>query len=221
VVAEDERTLRPPKSLLLVHGAGSGPWVYDGWAGSFPGVHVLAVDLQDGLDVALASHGDYVRKVVEAAVAVPGPVALCGWSMGGLVVLQAARLMRPHSVVLLEASAPAEVQGCNPETEIVDGGFDPETVYGRFPEGMRARPESARARAERKRGISVPSLPCPSLVVYGDDFRDERGTALVRLYGSDERHFPGLDHWDLVRNPEVRAAVAEWLGIMARNLDRP
>jgi hypothetical protein len=43
-------------------------------------------------------------------------------------------------------------------------------VYGSFPSDMRARPESLFARAERKRGISVPSLPCPSLVIYGDEF---------------------------------------------------
>jgi len=32
------------------------------------------------------------------------------------------------------------------------GSFDPEVVYGPFPRGMRARPESSQARAERKRG---------------------------------------------------------------------
>lgn len=211
--ARDRMPNERPASVLLVHGAGSGPWVYDGWAESFPGVRVSAVDLQDELDVAVASHDDYARRVLTAAASVPAPVALCGWSMGGLVVLQTAQLMRPHSVVLLEASAPAEVQGFNPDTEIADGSFDPEAVYGRFPDGMAPRPESSRARAERKRGISVPSLPCPSLVIYGDDFRGERGTQLARLYGSDERDFPGFDHWDLVRRPEIPATVAEWLGI--------
>ena len=203
---------KPPASLLLVHGAGSGPWVYNGWTESFPGIEVSAVDLQDGLDVATASHDDYARGVVRAAARTPAPVALCGWSMGGLVVLQAAQVMKPHSVVLLDASAPAEVQGLNPDTEITDGSFDPEDVYGPFPDGMAARRESSRARAERKRGIPVPALPCPSLVVYSDDFRDERGIQIARLYGSDQRDFPGFDHWDLVLRPEVRVAVADWLG---------
>lgn len=209
----DGEARRTPASLVLVHGAGSGPWVYDGWAESFPGVHVATVDLHDGLDVARASHRDYARSVVAAAAALPRPVTICGWSMGGLVVLQAAATMRPHRVILLEASPPAEVQGFHPATEVVGGVFDPEALYGRFPDGMRARPESTRARAERKRGISVPSLPCPSLVVYGDDFPEERGARLARLYGSDMRFFPGLDHWDLVLDPRVRAAVADWLGV--------
>lgn len=204
-----------PSSLVLVHGAGSGPWVYEGWSDSFPGVTVVAVDLQDGLDVAKASHAGYAQIVVEAAATLAAPVALCGWSMGGLVVLQAAERVRPHSVVLLEPSPPAEVQGFTPDADVADGVFDPEVVYGRFPPGMRARPESARARAERKRGISVPTLPCPSLVVYGDSFREERGTAIARLYGSDEFDFPGLDHWALVREPRVRMTVRDWLGFSA------
>jgi pimeloyl-ACP methyl ester carboxylesterase len=205
----------PPASLLLVHGAGSGPWVFGGWAESFPGIDVVAVDLQEGLDVAAASHDDYANSIVAAAASLPAPVALCGWSMGGLVVLQASLLMQPHSLVLLEASAPAEVQGFNPETEIGYGTFDPEKVYGEFPEGMPARPESSRARAERKRGISVPALPCRALVVFGDDFREERGTTLVHLYGSDHLDFPGFHHWDLVINPQVRIAIADWLGVRA------
>lgn len=189
--------------------------MYEGWSDSFPGATVVAVDLQDGLEVATASHSDYARIVVEAAATLPAPVVLCGWSMGGLVVLQAAERVRPHSVVLLEPSPPAEVQGFNTETDVADGVFDPEVVYGTFPPGMRARPESARARAERKRGISIPTLPCPSLVIYGDAFREERGKAIAQLYGSDEFDFPGLDHWDLVRDPQVRTSVRDWLGLSA------
>ena len=197
---------------MLVHGAGSGPYVFDGWPASFPGVDLVAVDLQDGLDVASASHDDYARRAADAALAARRPLALCGWSMGGLVVLQAAARVRPAAIVLLEASAPGEVQGFQ-ESEIHKGTFDPEEIYGAFPPGMPARAESLFARGERKRGISVPALPCPSLVVYGDDFPDDRGRALAELYGSDVRAFPGLAHWDLVLRPEVPAAVADWLGV--------
>lgn len=204
----------PPASLVLVHGSGSGPWIFDGWASTFPGVTVAAVDLHAHLDVRRASHADYAQAVVGAAAQLPRPVALCGWSMGGLVVLQAASEVRPEAVVVIEPSAPAEVQGSHPETEVGDGSFDPVELYGRpFPAGLRARPESSRARAERKRGISVPSLSCPSLVVFGDEFREERGTPVARLYGSDELDFPGLDHWDVVLDARVPAAIAQWLGV--------
>lgn len=109
---------------MLVHGAGSGPYVFAGWESSFPGVDVLAVDLHEGLDVARATHDDYAARVENAARALDEPVALCGWSMGGLVVLQAAERVQPHVVVLLEASPPAEVQGAT-DVEIFDGTFDP------------------------------------------------------------------------------------------------
>ena len=199
-------------SLLLVHGAGSGPWIFDEWCESFPTLRVTAVDLQEGLDVASASMSDYAERVVAAAGALPRPVALCGWSMGGLVVLQAAGRVLPHSVILIEASPPGEVQGFDAAVAVSAGTFDPEEVYGRFPDGVPARSESAVARSERKRGISVPQLPCPSLVVYGDEFREERGPPIARLYGSAERYFPGLDHWDLVRDRRVREAIADFLG---------
>jgi pimeloyl-ACP methyl ester carboxylesterase len=154
---------------------------------------------------------DYAERVVAAARVLPGPVSLCGWSMGGLVALQAADRARPHSAILLEASPPGEVQGFDADVAITAGTFDPEVVYGDFPAGVPARPESSLARAERKRGISVPQLPCPSLVIYGDEFRVERGAPIARLYGSEERDFPGLDHWDLVRDRRVREAIGDFL----------
>src|SRR5919199_366260 len=73
------------------------------------------------------------------------------------------------------------------------------------PRGMlRTRPESLLARGERKRGVSVPSLPCPALVVYGDEFPEERGRRLAAHYGAEELAFPGLDHWGLVLDERVR-----------------
>jgi pimeloyl-ACP methyl ester carboxylesterase len=204
-----------PRALVLVHGAGSGPSAYDGWHASFPSLVVAAVDLHDGLNVAEARHADYVANVVKTAAALPLPVALCGWSMGGLVVLQAAAEVGAQSVVLIEPSPPVEIQGFNPKVDVAPGTFDPEEAYGIFPPDVQARPESALARAERKRGISVPSPRCPSLVIYGDEFRDERGRAIAQLYGSDELYFPGLDHWGLVRDRRVRKAIAAYLGVCA------
>jgi pimeloyl-ACP methyl ester carboxylesterase len=156
---------------------------------------------------------DYAERVVAAAGELPRPLALCGWSMGGLVVLLAAEQAQPDTVILLEPSPPAEVQGFDHEIAPSEGTFDPEEAYGAFPAGVPARPESSLARAERKRGISIPSLRCRSVVVYGDEFREARGTAVARLYGSAECDFPGLDHWDLVCDPRVREALAACLGL--------
>jgi hypothetical protein len=54
----------------------------------------------------------------------------------------------------------------------------------------------------------VPELPCPALVVYGDEFAEERGHALAARYGAEERAFPGLDHWDLVLDERVRGYLS-------------
>jgi pimeloyl-ACP methyl ester carboxylesterase len=198
---------------VLVHGAGSGPWVFDGWAEEFAGVVVESVDLQENLDVGKATHADYARRLAEAAAGLPAPLALCGWSMGGLVALQAAADIEPQSVVLLDPSPPAEAQGVDESVEPKSGTFDPEEVYGSFPAGMRARPESLLARGERKRGISIPSLPCRSLVVASGAFLEERGTPVAEVYGSELVELPALDHWGLVRAPAARDVVAGFLGV--------
>ena len=188
----------------MAHGAGSGPWVFDGWPDAFPGMDVAAVDLQAGLNLAEASMTNYAAVVARATEWLPRPVAICGWSSGGLAAMMAARQAEADLLVLLEASPPGEVQGFDESVPVEPGTFDPEETYGAFPPGMRARPESSLARAERKRGISVPALPCPALVVYGDGLAEERGRRLAAYYGAEELAFPGLDHWGLVLDEQVR-----------------
>lgn len=156
----------------------------------------------------------YAAVVTRATQHLNPPVALCGWSMGGLVVLLAAPAVKPHSVVFLEPSPPAEIQGFHLNIPLALGAYDPEEEYGPFPHGQRSRLESLLARSERKRGLSVPSLPCRSLVVYGDALPEERGRRVAAFYNSEESSFPGLtSHWDLVLEPRVRCAIARFLGI--------
>jgi pimeloyl-ACP methyl ester carboxylesterase len=202
-------------SLLLVHGAANGPWVFDGWADSFPDVDLYAVDLHAGLDIAQASMANYEAAVTCAAELLVRPLAVCGWSMGGLAAMMAARRVEPDGLVLIEPSPPAEVQGLDKSSVPEPGTFDGEQTYGPFPDTIAARPESVLARAERKRGISVPSLPAPALVVSGREFAEERGAALARVYGADEARFGEASHWDLVLDPAIRRAIAKWLRLQA------
>ena len=197
-------------TLALVHGAGSGPEVFERWGRPGRGIEVAAADLQDGVDVARASMDDYATNLRRFCAGLPRPLALCGWSMGGLVAMMAAPEVAPASLVLIEPSAPAEVQGTHDVPDAV-GTFDPEEVYGAFPDGIAARPESQRARADRKRGISVPELPRRTLVVYGDEFADERGRALERHYGIEGACFPGIDHWGLVLDAGVRERILDYV----------
>jgi pimeloyl-ACP methyl ester carboxylesterase len=200
-------------SLLLVHGAASGPWVFDRWLERRTGARTEAVDLQVGLDVAHASMRDYADRLALAAEALPRPLAICAWSMGGLVAMMAAPRVEPACLVLLEASRPAEIQGTHPEVELAHGTFDGEATYGAFPVGVRSRPESVLARAERQRGISVARLPGPTLVVSGREFPRERGRLLAEAYECDELAFPELDHWGLVLDSRVSDAVGRHLAL--------
>ena len=68
--------------LVPVHGATSGPWVFEPWAGLFSTFDVRVPDLQTGLVVARARVADYAAQVI-AASGGPGAV-MVGWSMGGL-----------------------------------------------------------------------------------------------------------------------------------------
>src|ERR687883_1743125 len=103
----------PLKSLLLAHGAGSGPWVFDGWPAAFPELETEAVDLMAGLNVAEASMSNYAAVIVRAAEWLPRPLGLCGWSSGGLAATMAARQSEADLLILLESSPPGEVQGCD------------------------------------------------------------------------------------------------------------
>lgn len=180
--------------------------MFDAWPRFFPSLRVRTVDLHEGLDIAGATMGDYAAAIGRAAARLPRPLVLLGWSMGGLAAMMTAR--SAEALVLLEASAPGEVQGFRPEVALAPGVFDPEREYGPFPAGIRARPESALARAERKRGIPVPAISCPTLVVYGEEFPDERGRRLAKQYGARELPLPGRNHWDLVLEPGAIQAVA-------------
>jgi hypothetical protein len=170
------------------------------------------VDLQAGLNVAEAAMSNYAAVAVRAAEWLPRPLALVGWSSGGLAAMMGARQAEADYLVLLETSPPGEVQGFDESVPLRPGTFDPEEAYGSFPAGMPARPESLFARAERKRGISVPALPCPALVVYGDEFAEERGRRLAAFYAAEEVSFPGLDHWGLVLDPRVRERLRRSFG---------
>lgn len=192
-----------------MHGATSGPWVFDGWAAQWPGDDVRVPDLQEGLDVAHATMSDYADRVLSAVG--DQPAILCGWSMGGLVAMMAARRCRPTALVVIEPSVPAEIDGGDPDWPLETGTYDAESVYGPSVPGMRHRPESLLARCERKRGISIPAIDCPLLVVAGRDYVATRGRPVAEYYGADLVEFPVLSHFQLVVDERVRDAIAQWV----------
>lgn len=159
---------------------------------------------------------DYASKVAAVTRCASRPVAVCGWSMGGLVALIAASFVPPDALVVIEPSLPSKLQGTDLDVIPVPGTYTAEEAYGPLSPGARHRSESGLARDERRRGISVPHPPCPMLVVHGRDFAETRGRPVVEYYETDELAFPDLNHTQLVTDPKVRFRVAEWL---TRNWD--
>lgn len=198
--------------VLLIHGACSGPWAFEGWEDSFaPEARLIAVDLQADVDVSGATMEEYVEQVIRAAGGVHDRPVLIGWSMGGLVAMMAAARLRASKLVLIEPSPTVEIVGNHPEVVIPAEGTYGAEVYGGLG-GLPERPESAVARAQRDRGISIPDLPFKTLVVSGDDHPEVRGSLLAARYHADEMYYAGYDHVRLVRERKVRRAIAGWLG---------
>ena len=209
----------PAPRVVLVHGAASGPWVFDAWRPRWAGLDLRVPDLQDGVDLATATMDDYVERVQSAAWGTQSqarrddehtPVVLVGWSMGGLVAMMAAARRTPAALVVVEPSVPAEVGGVHPSVALEDGTYGAD-VYGSVAAAEQSRRESLRARSERKRGISVPALPCPTLVLAGRDYRDERSRPIAEHYGATLLEYPRLGHADLVTDPAVAEDVAAWV----------
>jgi pimeloyl-ACP methyl ester carboxylesterase len=198
-----------PRRLVLVHGATSGPWVFESWVGRFRSFEVRVPDLQTGLAVERASMADYARQVIAATGGV-GAVVI-GWSMGGLVAMLAAQRQRLAALVVVEPSQPRELGRHNTEVVPTVGVYDAETMYGPLPADTRHRPESRLALEERQRGISIPRIDCPLLVIASSSYPTSRGSEIVDHYGGELHGFRDLDHTSVIEAPEVANAIAAWL----------
>lgn len=86
-------TSRAIRRAVLVHGAGGGGWEWNVWRRVFAAVavDVHAPDLQPvAAGLAATGFDDYAAQVRAALEAVPGPRALVGASLGGLLALACA-----------------------------------------------------------------------------------------------------------------------------------
>jgi len=132
--------------------------------------------------------------------------------MGGLVTMMAAVVVDAAALVVIEPSPPVEVSGPDPSVVVGPGTYRAADVYGPVTDGSQTRSESALARAERKRGIRVPRLDCPMLVVAGKDYLETRGRPVAEYYRAQLLEFPDLNHGELVSDPQVCDAIRRWVG---------
>ena len=203
------------RALLLVHGAGSGPWVFDGMAPILSAtLRVETVDLQDGPGSRLAPDGAVRRAVGRAAERLPRPFVLVALEHGRPGRHDGVRCA--DALVLLEASAPGEVQGVHPEVAPAAGVFDPEREYGPFPAGCgrgRSRRWAARSASAGYRCQRSPARPSSST---GRNSRTSAAGGSRSDTARGSYRCPGKSHWDLVLDPE---AIRRWLGRSRRSSD--
>lgn len=176
-------TTKPP--ILMVHGACSGPWVWEAWQQALVerGWRCYAPALRGHrggapADLSRVGMKDYLEDVVAVARYLAEPTVVMGWSMGGLLAFMFAALAGPRcrGLITLAPSATAETQKpSSPESVAgIPEVFGPD-YYG-IKDNLAATmrvipelteeecrrvialfgPESGVARRERKTGISIP-----------------------------------------------------------------
>lgn len=221
---------------IMIHGAGGGGWEWDKWKPVFEaaGWRVVAPDLVPvRAGIAATRFGDYVRQVTNWCAKHKGkPIALVGASMGGVLALKAAEVVRPFAVVLVNSAMPSGIRpatenavpyptviewskGTLKETRDAMPDSDEATIQKAF---KRWRDESGGVLTELRAGITVKRPICPVLVLLGakdTDIPPEHGRSLARLYDADVIEYAKMSHVGPLlgtRASEVARTVLQWLG---------
>jgi pimeloyl-ACP methyl ester carboxylesterase len=143
-------------SLLLVHGAANGAWVWDAWRNALKplGWQVNVLDLKGHgrslpVDMTTVTMEDYAADLESVAGQIEAhygrrPV-IGGWSMGGLVaMMHAAKHPETPALLLFAPSPPLEVQGkasLNDLRGVTLSPYGPE-LYGIHPDDAQASTEA-------------------------------------------------------------------------------
>jgi pimeloyl-ACP methyl ester carboxylesterase len=198
-------------SLVCVHGVGGWPGDFVDWHLAIPQWSVVTPDLQAETDDLAGTTMDDYTAAVERVLPGSPPVVICGWSMGGLVAMMVAGRVPIAGLVLIEPSLPAEVQGVRDGEVPVRGTFDPDAIYGPRTDGIPARSDSQYAFGERRRGVFVGQVGCPTLVIGGRDFGATRSEPIASHLDADLEQFSSVGHVELLHDAEVLGRVSGWL----------
>lgn len=217
-------------TVIMVHGAGGGGWEYRLWAPIFykAGWNVVARDLlpaKGGL--AKTRVDDYIRQIVAWTPRRHGRLVLVGASMGGPLVLAAARRLKPEAIVLVNPMPEIGLPGRKPYPPVVRWANGPfaDTVAS-IPESDKAvqvfawkhwRDESGAVLNRLGQGLR-PRRPRGRvlMIVSGKDtdIAPALSRATARRLRADVKSLPEASHVGplLGRNaPSVAADVVRWL----------
>lgn len=222
----------PIRHALLLHGAGGGGWEWNLWRGvlAASGIEVATPDLQPSGDgLAATTFEDYRSQARALLRDLPGPRALIGASLGGLLAMGCAD--EADALVLVNPLPPQPWSTALPSREWPD--VVPWRSEARLASTRRALPDSDDATAlfafRRWRdesgavlraahaGIRVARPGCPVLCIASaqdEDVPPELTRALAREWQADllQSSSPGHVGPLLGRSaPGLAAQVAQWL----------
>ena len=176
--------------IVLIHGAANSGLVWTFWQEELTarGWATYAINLQGHgasslVDLSRVAMEDYAADVCLFMDQLSVRPVVMGWSMGGLVAMMAATTGHAPACVALAPSTPA--LQIDPSIELRKGEFGPEE-YGITSDDSGNHTlmpdldveeltialaslgkESRFARDQRRRGVIIPGLPCPLLIVTG------------------------------------------------------
>ena len=164
----------PTPSLLLIHGAATGAWVWDLWRRELAalGWQVNVLDLRGHgrsmpTDLATVTMEDYVADVASVTVQIEAaqgihPI-LGGWSLGGMVAMMyAAEHPETPGLLLIDPMIPAEIGKAEMETVRRFSGsiLTPETFGLYANDSRRSRKYSSTSMKTRSKSTSR-AAPAP------------------------------------------------------------
>jgi pimeloyl-ACP methyl ester carboxylesterase len=171
----------PPRTVLMVHGAGGGGWEFNTWSRVFSaaGWQVRAPDLAPvAHGLAATRFDDYRAQVAHWIDASPHPRVLVGASLGGLLALRCAAAA--DALVLVNPLLPAPWHALLPALPPC-GAIEPWGARASLDGTRRALPDAGAGEAwfafrrwrdesgavldVARRGVECPVPRCPVLVV--------------------------------------------------------
>ena len=221
-------------TVVCVHGAGGGGWEWGIWARvlAVRGFAVIAPDLMPvAAGIEKTSFAEYRDQVVEWCRGIGEGVVLAGASLGGLLALAAAPVVKPAALVLVNPLPPAGVlagRAQAPRQPIVPWARERSLAATRraMPDAddaarlyalRRWRDESGTVLNEARGGIGVESVRCPTLILASEldvDVPAAAARALAVRLSADLRSIPGASHvGPLLGRAAAESAVqaAAWL----------
>ncbi len=225
----------PPAQVrhaLLVHGAGGGGWEWNVWRRVLEARDIACVclDLEPlAAGLAATAFDDYRSQVHRALDALPGPRALVGASLGGLLAASCAA--SADALVLVNPLPPAPWSAQLPRREWPDvvpwrrearlastrralADADDATALFAF---RRWRDESGAVLRQAQSGVTVAVPQCPVLLVASEldeDVPAEVTAAVADAWSASLLRLPGSSHVGplLGRNAAgVAGQVTAWL----------